>query len=58
MDPSERYPVGSTEWSGRMSVRVHLEYERAGSCGFKPLVEELRAAVPGKPWLAWPPEKP
>jgi hypothetical protein len=58
MDQAEKYPVGSVEWSGRMSVRVHFEYSRADSCGFQPLVKELRAAVPGKPWLAWPPEEP
>jgi hypothetical protein len=41
-----------------MSVRVYLGYERAEFCGFKPLVEELGKAVPGKPWLAWPPGQP
>jgi hypothetical protein len=49
MDPAEKYPVGSTEWSGRISVRVYLEYERAEFCGFKPLVGELRKAVLGRP---------
>jgi hypothetical protein len=58
MDPAERYPVGSPDWAGRISSRALAEYNRAEICGFRPLVEVLELAVPGKPWLAWPPEKP
>jgi hypothetical protein len=58
MDPAERYPVGSPDWAGRISSRAWAEYNRAEICGFRPLVEVLELAVPGKPWLAWPPETP
>jgi hypothetical protein len=58
MDPAERYPVGSSEWAGRISSRAWAEYGRADICGFRPLVKVLQAAVPGRPWLAWPPETP
>jgi hypothetical protein len=58
MDPAERYPVGSPEWAGRISSRAWGEYSRAETCGFKPLVRVLDVAVPGKPWLHWPPERP
>src|SRR4051812_1343903 len=58
MDPAERYPVGSVDWSGRISSRARSEYSRAEFCGFQPLVRVLEQAVPGKPWLAWPPDQP
>jgi hypothetical protein len=58
MDRAEKYPVGSPEWAGGMSARVYFEYDRADTCGFKPFVKQLREAVPGKPWQAWPPERP
>jgi hypothetical protein len=58
MDAADRYPVGSPDWSGRVSALVWLEYERAEAIGFRPLVEKLQRAVPGRPWLAWPPDRP
>ena len=58
MDPAERYPVGSPDWAGRISSRVWGDYSRAETCGFRPLVRVLEQAVPGKPWLAWPPDNP
>ena len=49
MDQAERYPVGSPDWAGRISSRAWAEYGRAEICGFRPLVEVLELAVPGKP---------
>ena len=57
MDPVERHPVGSANWSGRISARSLREFEVVEREAAK-LVTTLQAAVVGKPWRTWPPDNP
>lgn len=58
MDPADRYPVGSADWSGRVSALLAYDFDRIETYGLKPLVERMSAALPGAPWRSWPPELP
>jgi hypothetical protein len=55
MDPSDRYPVGSAEWAGRISASLSGEFDRFGNWNLRRLIEALRVALPGRPWRVWPP---
>lgn len=54
MNSSDDYPVGSPDWSVRISFRVWSQFERTEQIGFRPFVQVLDAAIPGKPWQSWP----
>ncbi len=57
-DPAEGYDPGSAEWAARVTLRIHHAVNRVQEYGIGQLMTVLRYAVPHRPWLAFPGDKP